>query len=561
MRRRSIASSRKTGEVGNGKFTPTVDLEIARITVADALELPSLAAGAPEVLTHPERLDAPIRWTHVGEISALASVLRGGELVLTTGIGIGSGEAAMERFVADLAERKIAALVFELGTSFDAVPPALIESAERNSLLLIALHRGVSFVEVTEMLNDALHRSEIGLARRADRLREQLIALMIDGRGAPDILDAVAAEIENPLVLEREDGSLLFHATFAADSGEVIVGWDALKSHFSNVPPAMTVPIPTATGVGGLLHALAIDRPFDDFTNSALRCAADLIGVATRQSQQEQALAARERGNLLMELVDSELTEKEISRRVGAMGFPPRVGHLLPCIFRSDLIADESVLAAVWNGVRRELSADTIPAIGGLTSDGLRVLMMVGLAKPSQRDRRADSLARLLARESKRATGADGGGCLVVGAASRSWTGAVEMLRELVEVADQPGSDGKLWYDATRPDLDRLLWGLRRTPELRRFVDRTLRPLLEHDATRNTTLLPTLEAFLQCGGHKTETARALYIERQSVYHRLSRIEGLLGASLDDEATRLGLHLAIRARYLTTDREPQPEGDA
>ena len=43
-----------------------------------------------------------------------------------------------------------------------------------------------------------------------------------------------------------------------------------------------------------------------------------------------------------------------------------------------------------------------------------------------------------------------------------------------------------------------------------------------------------------------QAARALHLERQSLYLRLHRIEELLGVSLDDEDAVLGLHLALRA---------------
>ena len=60
-------------------------------------------------------------------------------------------------------------------------------------------------------------------------------------------------------------------------------------------------------------------------------------------------------------------------------------------------------------------------------------------------------------------------------------------------------------------------------------------------------LLETLEAYLAAGGRKAEAARALHLERQSLYLRLHRIEEALGVSLDDEDVVLGLHLAVRAR--------------
>ena len=41
-------------------------------------------------------------------------------------------------------------------------------------------------------------------------------------------------------------------------------------------------------------------------------------------------------------------------------------------------------------------------------------------------------------------------------------------------------------------------------------------------------------------------ARELQLERQSLYHRLDRIESIVGADLSDGVTRLRLHLALRA---------------
>lgn len=56
----------------------------------------------------------------------------------------------------------------------------------------------------------------------------------------------------------------------------------------------------------------------------------------------------------------------------------------------------------------------------------------------------------------------------------------------------------------------------------------------------------TLDALSSCGWRKTEAARALFIERQSLYARLARIEACLGVSLADAGAMLGIHLALRA---------------
>ncbi|MYX19916.1 CdaR family transcriptional regulator, partial [Streptomyces sp. SID8380] len=90
-------------------------------------------------------------------------------------------------------------------------------------------------------------------------------------------------------------------------------------------------------------------------------------------------------------------------------------------------------------------------------------------------------------------------------------------------------------------------WRLRGQPDLAAFVDRALGPLLRHDRTARPPLLPTLETFLDHAGRKAETARALHLNRQTLYNRLARIGELLGTDLDDPHTVLSLSLALRAR--------------
>ena len=45
-----------------------------------------------------------MRWVHVAEVPDIATLLRGGELVLTTGIGLPADDAGLRAFIADLAD-------------------------------------------------------------------------------------------------------------------------------------------------------------------------------------------------------------------------------------------------------------------------------------------------------------------------------------------------------------------------------------------------------------------------------------------------------------------------
>lgn len=93
------------------------------ITVQRALELPGLRSGLPEVVAGADRLGRTVRWVHAGEVPNIASLLKGGELLLTTGLGLGTRPAEQRAFVRRLADRGIAAVVVELGRGSAGCPP------------------------------------------------------------------------------------------------------------------------------------------------------------------------------------------------------------------------------------------------------------------------------------------------------------------------------------------------------------------------------------------------------------------------------------------------------
>src|SRR5690349_21881051 len=99
------------------------------------------------------------------------------------------------------------------------------------------------------------------------------------------------------------------------------------------------------------------------------------------------------------------------------------------------------------------------------------------------------------------------------------------------------------------------------TAELASYVEDELGRLLEHDAGSANQLIPTLRAFLDCDGRKSDAAQKLYVQRRTLYYHLDRIGSLLGRSLDEPETRHRLHIALKGLDLLRQRPPGPRVDA
>lgn len=104
-------------------------------------------------------------------------------------------------------------------------------------------------------------------------------------------------------------------------------------------------------------------------------------------------------------------------------------------------------------------------------------------------------------------------------------------------------------HDASWIEIGQSLLSMRGSPELVQLSDERLGPLLDLPGERGRDLLDTLEVFLRSVGRKTEAAAPTEIERQSLYHRLSRIDEELDVNLKAGDTVLALNLAVMVRRL------------
>jgi PucR family transcriptional regulator, purine catabolism regulatory protein len=119
-------------------------------TVQDLLDLPLMEAARPEVVVG-ERLDTRVvRWIHTSEIYEISPLLKGGEVLLTTGLGlVGMSADGLTAYARALAGQDVAALVLELGRTFTRVPAELAAVSAEHRLPLILLHGVVPFIDVT----------------------------------------------------------------------------------------------------------------------------------------------------------------------------------------------------------------------------------------------------------------------------------------------------------------------------------------------------------------------------------------------------------------------------
>jgi PucR family transcriptional regulator, purine catabolism regulatory protein len=531
------------------------------LTLAEVLELPVVRRGLPEVVVGEALLERELRWAHVIEMPDPDDLLKGGELVLTTGLGAGTRADGQRAWIASVLGQGAAAVAVELGTTWrEHLPAPVVEACAAASVPLVAFRRAVRFVEITEAVHAAVLHRQFELLRRGEEIHKRFTDLILQGRGVPEILAELAQAVGRPVVLEDAAGELVYYVSQAPRAGDdvTLAAWtDLHRAEARGEAPegAEIVEVRLMDSSWGRLMALAIDAPLDDFDRVAVERAALAVAIDLLGQQHEEHLRARSRGAFLSDLADDRVDEADARRRAEALGF----GHARPG--RGELLP----VAAAWRGSRTlrrpgsdgltwtRLSGDLRTALG---STGLGVLigprdadllLLLALGGRAYDAGLAEHVAGLFHGVLERRGLGPQDAALAIGAPVEDWVAAGAGLRRVRRSAGAATAlPPRRWHDARRPGVADLLHDLRDAPELDAFVDEQLGPLLSDGSARSRALLDTLEAYLAAGGRKAQAARDLHLERQSLYLRLHRIEELLGVSLEDEDAVLGLHLALRA---------------
>jgi purine catabolism regulator len=102
----------------------------------------------------------------------------------------------------------------------------------------------------------------------------------------------------------------------------------------------------------------------------------------------------------------------------------------------------------------------------------------------------------------------------------------------------------------------RILTQIKNDYILSSFITDYLGQLIEYDDKHNSQLLLTLNVLFQCNGSKKEAADRLFIRRQTLYHRLDKIERILGNTYLTPNHRLCLELALRAHEWSYQKNKQ-----
>ncbi|WP_116050964.1 PucR family transcriptional regulator [Amycolatopsis palatopharyngis] len=530
-------------------------------TVADVLALPVIRHGGPRVAAGAEGLDRRVRWVHVAEVADIAHLLRGGELVLTTGIALPDDEAALTSYIRELAAVGASGVVVELVRHWnDVLPSALCEAADRHGIPLVTLSRETRYVTVTETVNGLIVDNQVAELRAAEQVHEAFTALTVAGAEPGEVLREVARSTELPVVLETLSHEVLAYDAAGTEPGELLHRWQSRSKGVRlgdrtgyHQAAGWLVTIVGARGHDwGRLVLLSAESPPHRHIVVAER-AASALAVYRLLAREGESLERQAHRAVLTELLRCPAPSAEVLARSAALAVELNDRRLIGVAIRPRLTtaASPAPAAAVAPLLRDLAEATALAArrarVCALVADtgDTEVNALVSLSPGAD----AEAVLRRVAREihQHRSTVP---AVIAVGSVVEAAADAGRSLTEAGHVAAATGAGATdrqgAYHRLEDVRLRGLLHLLADDDRVTAFVGRELSALQARDAATGSRLVQALRHFCAHGGNKSAAAAAAHTSRTAFYQQLARIEQVLGVALEDPESMLSLHVALLA---------------
>lgn len=483
--------------------------------VGDLLQQPALRTIS---LTPGVGEDREITWAHVCELPEPWKWLGAGALVMATGIGVPTTTDEQCDYIAGMQEAGIAALAVDAEMlRAPLTKPTLAYAAQLGFPVLETAHE-VPFVMIAMAVADA--------AREHGSMRMRSTELLYAALGrhpveAPidDLLHEIAHVLGGSLRLEHPHTGMqsVPDRAVASTPGRI---WQTPSGALAVVLAGHGSPTLVWEGAG------ATD-------NGLLQHAAGVVGSALAMKLAAHRNEWMHGSLLLADLCESTAPSAPSTHLVSVYGVePPFVLAVAPSGDPKDLL----------NDVHEGFAAVRAPALATMKDGQVLVLAHAGTE--------CDAALEALAGESTR---------IGVSARFSDLEGLQTALRQARSAVIRNHRSGNVLRFEEHETTSLFL--PQGSDQLRNIARQVLGPLTIYDAQRGTSLTHTLQVFLEENRSWVRASERLYVHRQTLIARVSRIEKIIDRDLSSMEDAAECWLAVQAAIGCGDLAPSETLDA
>lgn len=489
-------------------------------------------------------LSNQIKWVHILETLEFDQLIHGSELILTTGIQL-TDEARFLRFVEKLIEQQVAGLCIELGAHIAEVPTSVLTLANKAQFPILVFHQVVPFIEITKDVHSSLVNQQYQMVKRLEDYAQDIHKLTLHARHYEQILLRLYKYLNMHVVFQaRGQTATILPNTHREHYERLRAAYekDGHSTHFARYDLIIL------EETYGELCIFSIEQPLNEFDLLIL----DRTVVALSQFLL-RSLYIEETQNL----ESQQFFKRWLTGRLDTADITAFLQQQARQTDGSFIVVVEKIERQKrdYDLTYYKMSSRTLFEKHAFTvfiyetkQELVYILHDTGNKNVKARLEQALEKMELL----RQSYANEFHSVIAVGQCIKSCTlvpQSFETARDTLELRLHNASLSYFYEDLY---VEHVLLQIQRTPAIMAISHQYLQPLINYDAKHKGQLVATLRAYLHHSGQKNETAEALFIVRQTLYHRLAKIEQLIGADFMQPQKRLMLELMLLSTQTTFD---------
>jgi purine catabolism regulator len=523
------------------------------ITVGEALNLPAMKTAV--LVAGHSGLNRVISSVNIMEVPEITRFVKENELLLTTTYPIRDNPAALERLIPSLVSKGVAALAIKPVFYDNKVPGIMIEQADTYGFPLIQLPENASFNElINPILGEILNR-QARILKKNDEVHQSFTELVLQGGSLQDIAHMLASLQNAPVSIHSVQFHLLALALPQEESeyAELLSALKDLRQEMEERLGGRSGPVTCDVHgktvkihvhpvvVGGEAYAYIVmwlDEKASYEVN-VVEQAATITALELTKMRAVLETELRFRTHFILELLQGQITSRDdVLTRGAAYGWDLSVPYK-PVVLEITDDANSARMKQLWMATMQATSYNDIISV----NVGSRLLLL--LRADSDADHQA-VIVKWINHIQKNV----GETANVVYAGVGRVVHDIMNLKQGVDEAIQALEIGRLMnpgqvvthYD----DLGvyRALHPCAVNQESLAFAHELLDNLVEHDRSKKTDFIRTLEVYLKHNCNLKKAAEDLYVHYNTLRYRIAKIEEIAGVSLDCAEHRFCMQVAL-----------------
>ncbi|MFC0273041.1 PucR family transcriptional regulator [Metabacillus herbersteinensis] len=498
------------------------------------------------VIAGNDGLGRQIKWVHVVEVTNIRKLLNGHELILTTGVSWKETTDICLSFLQQLIDSNASGLCVEMGTHTSTIPKEMIEHADKHQFPIIIFQKEVPFVEITQDIHTYLINQQYKMISDLEQYAQSLNKKLLTTDHYHEILQFFQQTLDTQVIFRLNEHDMEYFPNCSKKEKEK---WQKLIKHkellktnsFGSASVQILgheyaeVMILSDNQTLNEFDFLLLDRTSTALAQHLLR---DLYVGEKKRIQDSEWILDWLNGQHTNEGILEYLLDQEVRTNIEG-------GVVLVYKYTSSkqkTALDSNYFKLLFRTVFEQQG---FTAFLTEKSDGFIFILLNRRSMKTWKQRLSSGIERMRESEFIKKQNAShikiGVGKFVesLNEIHKSYLTAEETVR----IQKKMGVV-KPHYFYEELHLFRLISIMNKQVDLREFVLEYLHPIFEYDKRTNGKLLETLRIYLACNGSKQETAKRLFIVRQTLYHRIGKIEKLLGEDFMTPEKRVAIEFML-----------------